>query len=117
MHPNVYQIDSLSQIDRLRQWRVRSPQLELADAFRQARLGFESTVRSGTSLQQAWAALAPAGVRERASADRVSRGVLVVKVKSGADQHAAARWLRSGGALELSREAGVAIRRWKFEYR
>lgn len=113
----MHQMDTLNQIDRLRQWRVRSPQLDLADAFRQARLGFEATARSGTSLQQAWAAMAPAGVRERATADRVSRGVLVVRVKSGADQHAAARWLRSGGAIELSREAGVAIRRWKFEYR
>lgn len=117
MNPNTYQFDALAQIDRLRQWRVRSPQLDLADAFRRAAVGYDSAARAGTSLQQAWAALAPAGVRDRAAADRVSRGVLVVKVRSGADQHAAARWLRSGGALELSREAGVAIRRWKFEYR
>lgn len=117
MNPNMIHTDSLAQVDRLRQWRVRSPQLDLADAFRQARLGYEATARTGTSLQEAWARMAPGSLGQAASADRVSRGVLVIKVRSGADQHAAARWLRSGGALELSREAGVAIRRWKFEYR
>jgi len=117
MNPNTSHIDGLAQVDRLRQWRVRSPQLELAEAFRKARLGFEAASKADTSLQQAWARLAPGSLGTRASADRVSRGVVVVKVASGADQHAAARWLRSGGALELSREAGVAIRRWRFEYR
>ncbi len=116
MKPNMSHTESLAQVDRLRGWRVRSPQMELASAFRQARNEYESAARSGVSLQQAWLGMAPGGLGERASADRVSRGVLVVRVANGADQHAAARWLRSGGALELSRAAGVAIRRWRFEH-
>lgn len=117
MQPNMSHTESLSQIERLRGWRTRSPRVDLESEFRQARVGYDAVARSGQSIQQAWAGLAPGGLGERAAADRVSRGVLVVRVKSGADQHASARWLRSGGALELSREAGVAIRRWKFEYR
>ncbi|MCW5755791.1 MAG: DUF721 domain-containing protein [Phycisphaeraceae bacterium] len=110
------QNNELAQIDRLRAWRVRSPHLELADAFRRAGVEFQAVARTGQSLGQAWASFAPAGLGERATADRVSRGVLVVRVANGADQHEAARWLRSGGALELSRAAGVGIRRWRFEY-
>jgi hypothetical protein len=115
MKPNMSHTDSLAQIDRLRAWRTRSPRLDLETEFRQARLGFDAAARNGQSLQEAWASLAPGGLGQRAGADRVSRGVLVVRVRTGADQHAAARWLRSGGALELSRAAGVPIRRWKFE--
>lgn len=116
MKPNMSHTESLAQIDRLRGWRVYSPQSDLAQAFRRARQDFDATARNDVSLQEAWGRLAPAGLGERASADRVTRGVLVVRVGSGADQHAAARWLRSGGALELSRAAGVPIRRWKFEH-
>lgn len=116
MQPNMSHTESLAQVDRLRGWRVYSPQNDLANAFRRARLDYEAVARSGVSLQQAWAGMAPSGLGERAIADRVARGVLVVRVANGADQHAAARWLRSGGALELSRAAGVPIRRWKFEY-
>ncbi|OAB61370.1 hypothetical protein AY599_13420 [Leptolyngbya valderiana BDU 20041] len=117
MKPNMSHTDSLAQIDRLRGWRTRSPRLNLENEFRQARLGFDAVARSGQSIQQAWAGLAPNGLGERAAADRVTRGVLAVRVSNGADQHAAARWLRSGGALALSRAAGVPIRRWKFEQR
>lgn len=116
MKPNMSHTESLAQVNRLRGWRVYSPQSDLANAFRRARLDYEAVARSGVSLQQAWAEMAPGGLGERASADRVSRGVLVVRVVNGADQHSAARWLRSGGALDLSRAASVPIRRWKFEY-
>lgn len=116
MKPNMSHTESLAQVDRLRGWRVYSPQSDLANAFRRARLDYEAVARSGVSLQQAWAGMAPGGLGERASADRVSRGVLVGPVGHAHHQHAAARWLRSGGALELSRAASVAIRRWKFEY-
>ncbi|NRA56910.1 MAG: DUF721 domain-containing protein [Phycisphaerales bacterium] len=108
--------ESLAQVDRLRHWRVRSPRLDLADAFQRAREEYEATAHSGQTLQQAWEILAGERIGAGAMADRVTRGVLVVKVANGAQQHAAARWLRGGGALELSRAAGVPIRRWKFEY-
>lgn len=116
MKPNMSHTESLAQVDRLRGWRVYSPQRDLANEFRRARLDYEAVARSGVSLQQAWAGMAPGDLSERASADRVTRGVLVVRVANSADQHAAARWLRSGGALDLSRAANVPIRRWKFEY-
>ncbi len=116
MKPTMSHSESLAQVDRLRQWRVRSPRLDLADAFNRARQEFEATAHAGQTLQQAWDALAGDRVGAGSMADRVTRGVLVVKVANGAQQHAAARWLRGGGALELSRASGVAIRRWKFEY-
>ena len=116
MHPIMSHSESLAQVGRLRRWRVRSPRLDLADAFQRARQEYAATARSGQTLQQAWASLAGEHVGSGAMADRVVRGVLVVSVSTGAQQHACARWLRGGGALELSRAAGVPIRRWKFEY-
>lgn len=116
MNANLSHTESLAQVDRLRGWRVRSPRLELAEDFQRARQGFEAVARTGVTLQQAWADIAPQRLREAALADRVSRGVLVVRVANAAQQHEAARWLRSGGALQLSRAAGVPIRRWRFEY-
>lgn len=116
MKPNMNQNNGLAHVERLRQWRVRSPQLELADAFRRAGVEYQAAARVGLTVGQAWASLAPGGLGARAMADRVSRGVLVVRVANSADQHEAARWLRGGGALELSRAAGVGIRRWRFEY-
>jgi len=116
MTRNMSHSESLAHVDRLRGWRVRSPRLELADDFERARLGFEAAARTGVTLQQAWASIAPERLRDGTMADRVARGVLVVRVANGAQQHEAARWLRSGGALQLSREAGVPIRRWRFEY-
>lgn len=101
----------LAMIERLRALRVRAPKdLSIAGEVTGLLREAKRAERVASKAELAWAAALaiarpplPPGMAQRTTAQRVTRGVLHVRVADASTRFALERWLSAGGLAELRR--------------
>src|SRR5688572_12957469 len=101
-------------IERLRKFRVRpGADASIGVAVEGEARSARRAHRADSGVAAAWAAGVPAKLAAVTRIERISRGVVTVRVPHDAARYELDRWLRAGGLNTLARMSPVAIRRVK----
>lgn len=99
-------------IEKVRSLRVRSPRdTAAAGAVGEVRDALEREIKQTGGMGEAWRAVAPDTLRDRARIKSLQRGVLTIETPDAGTRYLVEQWLRGGGRGMLAGCAPGTIKR------